>query len=778
MIRLYKYIHTIYMPLVVLAACASPLSGFGQVSAWDRIRIVGRNSFNYDIDALNPPTLRKNRSSLVVYSDRNNNQAYEDPYFQRKAKQQEMGTAYYVIGEENDNYELVCADPGILGKPKIFFSFLLNKKRHFKTPESVKYVGWIPKNNLLAYSHAFVDEKNNLPIKYRIGITHPGRLFNLSKYFRGDTLTVYNEPFLRNKIAGGLQNGQIVYVYKYDPSGRAALVSDCPSLEDTSRKILGWVPADFVAKAGQQQTFLLHTDNWRDSIPGIQNLADTFYIHEYDLQSKALFNYQGNTTCEGDDTEINFPVAVWNRHSNNLINIKGGNIPASDIRRMEAEHSQINIHFLFFDGDSPQANRFSNTLQNLKLKLFPENSYAFTATLISPDGNRYSSLTSGFAEWLNFISDATTHKERLPQADQAGLNPALQHILEAVGESAFSRNIFIILGSNQDLNIRKDIVRHIAKKSGSFLFVQTKRSTDKPYQDFILQAKSIQSYFSEAYVDFITNYIVDDNLVKPEFFQNVAMEDANIYLYDAPANSLSVGGIIFPKGRGMLQNTSLDLALDSLHSQIRQVDQTLLKSLHFYEHKIGTLRSSPTKGIEEILARSSLSDTLPLTNISRNSIQDTYYIRLSVPDSILTRYKNGYLFNASELENLLQRYRGLLPEFTDSIRKKEFRVLRRVYRKQRRSINKDFHRKVLKLNPTVADLFYYRTGIQANEELLQTLKIRRLKVRKCKKNGFHETYSVLVDKMKKLEDLYMQNEFETVDLSGDTYYFIPKQFLL
>lgn len=776
MTRLYKYFH-IYIPVLMLVMCVLPLSTFGQISAWDRTKIVGKNSFNYATDAKNLPSQKKNRSSLIVYSDRDNNQAYEDTYFQRKAQQQKMGTAYYVIGEENDNYELVCADPGILGKPKFFFSFLLNKKRHFKTPESVKYVGWIPKSNLLIYSHAFMNEKNHLPIKYRIGITNPERLFNLSKYFRGDTLTVYNEPFLRNQ-AGGLQNGQIVYVYKYDPSGRAALVSDRPSLEDTSRKILGWVPADFVAKVGQQQAFLLHADNWRDSIPGIQNRIDTFYIHEDNLQSKVLFNYRGNTTCEGDATEINFPVAVWNRYSSNLINIKGGNIAASDIRRMEAESPRSNIHFLFFAEDSQQANRFSNTLQNLKLKLSPENSYAFTATRISSDGNRYSALTSDFAEWLNFISDATIHEERVLRSTTSGLNSALQHILDIVAESAFSRNIFIILGSNQDLNIRKDVIRHIAKESGCLLFVQAKRSTDKPYQDFILQAKSIQNYFSEAYVDFITNYVVDDKLVKSELFQNVAMEDANIYLYDAPMNSLSTGGIIFPKGRGMLQNTSLDLALDSLHSQNLQVNQTLLESLHFYEHKIGTLRSCPSRGLEEILVRSGIADTLSLAGISRNSIQDTYYIQLSVPDSVLSRYKDGYLFNAAELENLLQRYRGLLPEFTDSIRKKEFRVLRRVYRKQRRSVNKDFHRKVLKLNPTVADLFYYRTGIRANEELIQELKIRRLKVRKCKKNGFHETYSLLVEKMKRLEDMYMQNAFETVDLSGETYYFIPKQFLL
>lgn len=85
-----------------------------------------------------------------------------------------------------------------------------------------------------------------------------------------------------------------------------------------------------------------------------------------------------------------------------------------------------------------------------------------------------------------------------------------------------------------------------------------------------------------------------------------------------------------------------------------------------------------------------------MERMSRNSVSDTYFAKLSVPDSSLCKYEEGYVFNEKELESLLQNYRGLLPEFADSIQKKEFRVLRKVYRKQRSSINRSFHRKLLK----------------------------------------------------------------------------------
>lgn len=770
-----------YICVWFLLLISSSATVWGQVSVWDKARIIGRTGFNYSPDADFYPSSKKNRTNRIVYSDRSGNQAYEDPYFQYKRNQHEIGTPYYIIGEENGTYELVQAEPDIFGKPKTFFSFLLDKKRHFKDPKKVSYIGWIPTDNVLMFSHAYIDEKNNQPIKFRVGITDLKRLFNLTQYFSEDTLNVYGEPYLKNRLKGGLLNGQIVYAYKYDKTKRTVLVSDCPSLEDSSRKIFGWVPADLIAEVGQNRAFLMGQENLSDSILGTQNVVDTFQIHEANMQSRILFDYAGNTKyplfSEQENTEINVPVTVWNKHWNNLINIKGGNIFASDIRRMDKEQKKVNIHFLYFNSERKQAGIFRNTLQNMKLKLSPEKDYSFTATCISTNGNRYSSLTSDFVEWLDFIGNDSVYKKSLPSLKHAGLDAALRQILGDIDGPIFEKNLFVILGSKQTLNIKPDIAMKLAQKSSCLLFVQMNRSNDIPYQDFILEAKSVLSNLSDEYVDFISNYIVDDGLVKAELFRNVETEDANIYLYDVPSQSLSVGGIIFPKRQETLQNATLELALDSINSHIETINNNLLSSLYYHERKLGTLRSRPSCDLKKIFKRSALADSMQLAAINRNSISDAYFIKLSVPDSVLLKYKDGYIFSETELESLLQNYRGLLPEFADSICKKEFRVLRKVYRKQRKSMNRTFCRKVLKKKSVIADHFYYKTGIPANEELLQDLKIRHLKVRKCRKNNFHDIYPTLIDKLKNLEGMYMQNSYETVMIAGETYYFIPQNLL-
>lgn len=773
------YYKSIVILLLTWAGCSMPVYVSGQVSAWDRTRTTGKNIFNYRPGEEKNPAVKKDRSNLIVYSDRNGNQAYEDAYFQRKRGKQEIGVPYYIIDEENGNYSLVRANQDIIGKPKVFYSFLLSKKRHFKDPSKVEYAGWIPTDNILMFDHAYIDKENNQPVKFRVGLTQPNRLLDMGKYFSGDTLSVFGEPLLKNRMEGGLLSGQIVYAYKYDKSKRSVLVSDCPTLDDDSRKVFGWIPSDLIAEVGQNRSFLLSDRNYSDSIPGLTDTHDTLHIHEASLQSKILFDCAGNaqqaSLSESGHTNINIPVLVWNRRWNNLINIKGGNVHSYDIRRMEKENNLVNIHFLYFEREQQRANMLCNTLQNMKLKLSPDVQYRFTATCISNSGNRYSQVLSDFSQWIEFI---TTDSIQISSSrGNSGLNNALSNIINTINGNVFDKNLFIILGSNQNLKINESLITRAGQKSASFLFVQTNRSYDTPYQDFVLQAKSTLDELSRQYVNHIANYIVDDKLIKPELFRNLETDEANIFLFDVPSKSLSAGGIIFPKGRGILHNTALELALDSINLNIQMTNETLLKSLQYHESKLGALRSRPTTDLKEIVRKVYKNDTLRMERMSRNSVSDTYFTKLSVPDSSLCKYEEGYVFNEKELEDLLQNYRGLLPEFADSIQKKEFRVLRRVYRKQRNSINRSFHRKLLKRNAAISDLFYYRTGIPAEEELLYNLKIRKLKQRKCKKNGFHSTYPAVIDKLKILEGMYAEQTFETVSISGETYYFIPKHLL-
>mgnify|MGYP007028162714 FL=1 len=454
----------------------------------------------------------------------------------------------------------------------------------------------------------------------------------------------------------------------------------------------------------------------------------------------------------------------------------------SDVRKMEAENKNVNIHVLFNDADLPYLSPYINVLQNLKLKMKPGYDYTFSATCISSNGeNRHLAPTKDFSAWLDYIKQSISSKRKNEQEEQSsfyGFGGAIKQISRYDNESRFSNNVFVILGSKQTLSLHEQQLSWLATQPARLLFAQIDRASGTSYQDFLLQAKSILDSHSTKYIDHISNYIADSRLVKTELFKNIEATDANLYLYDAPYNSLTVGGILFPKGRNRLESNALETALDSVLRQSFETDSLLLHSLKDYERNIGVLRSRPTSELTHIFHHTENPDSMSLDDIDRNSVNDTYYIKTSVADSIMDGYEYGYLLDDKEVMELLQSYRGLLPEFSDNIGKKELRVLRKQFKRQKKSINRSFYRKVLPRNPYLAQIFYCKTGVMANDSLLNSTKVKKLKKRKVELTDFNSGYTALISKMKRLEDMYQRNLFRPVLIAGKKYYFIPKQLIL
>lgn len=757
-----------------------------QVSVCDRIRITDKDIFNYPPSAEPPVKTKKNKTNRIVYSDRTGNQSYEDPYFQRKRSSCGIGTPYYIVGEKNGTYKLVQADPDITGKPKSIIGFLYNSKRHFKEPGKVNYAGWIPADNILMYDHAYLNPRNNRPIRYRIGINSIGKLFDIHQFFRGDTLNIYGEPFLKTRTEAGVVSGEIVYLYKVDKSGKSALISNAPALSDSTRRFLGWIPADLLAEAGQNEAYTLDYPQYRDSLLCTINLTypDTLVLHHANIQGTVLFDLDGNAespTMDGD-VRLNYPLSVWDRNWNKIINIKGGDIMVSDVRRMEAENKSVHIHILFHDSDRPYLSPYINVLQNLKLKMKPGYSYTFSATCISADGqNIHLPPTKDFAAWLDHVKQTISDKQKNEPVEEQpsyGFDGAIKQLSRHDNGIRFGNNIVVVLGTKQTLSLNKQQLSWLASQPVRLLFAQVDRASGIPYQDYLLQAKSILDSHSNQYIDHISNYIADNGLVKMELFKNIESTEANVYLYDAPQNSLTVGGLIFPKGRNRLERNAFETALDSVLCQSIETDSILLHSLKEYERNIGVLRSRPTSELAYLFHHTENPDSTRLDDIDRNSVNDTYYVEATVPDSIMNGYEYGYLLDDMEVTDLLQSYRGLLPEFSDSIQKKELKVLRKQFKRQKKSINRSFYRKILPKNPYLAQIFYYKTGIMANDTLLHSITVNELKRRKVELTDFNEDYATLILKMKRLEDLYQRNLFEPVFIGGKKYHFIPKQLIL
>lgn len=784
-----KPFHPLNYPLNLTITCFILLllvytsDTYAQVSISNRVWLTARNVFNYQQSSDTIIKTKKDPSPRIVFIDRNNCQSYEDPYFQRKRGTSVMETPCYIIGENNGAYKLVLAEQDIIGRPQSVFGFLYSGKRHFKEADKVKFIGWIPKEYLLMYDHAYISPINNRPIRYRIGINSIHRLFDLKQYFNGDTLRMYSDPFLKSLLKCSVTTGDLVYLYKLDQTGKAALIADVPVLSDTTKSAFGWIPADLLAEVGQNEVYKTAVLCCQDSVPAVlkaEGTRDTLYLRPENISNSLLFNLNGNSNhIEPSTICVNLPISVWDKKWNKILNIKGGDIMISDVKMMEAGNKHVNLHVLFYDTEGSDITPYINVLQNLKLKLRPNYQYTFSATKIAEQGhNSFLPPTSDFASWLDFIKASSLHKVKDKTSTSSGLSGAIKDIASLDKGYLFDNNIFIIFGTKQVLEINKKEMEYLASRPYRLLFIQTRKSYDKSYQDFLLQAKSILNTHSTDYINYISNYIADNKLIKYELFRIHDSAHGNTYLYDAPNNSLNVGGLVFPKGSSSLESTAFETALDSVLVQSYTIDSLLTTSLKKYERKLGVMRSHPSPELKTLFLRSILESGVDAKAIVRNSINDTYYTKVSFSDSTILKSPYGYLFNDTEIRALLQNYRALLPEFSDSIGKKELKILRKLYKKQIKVTNQSLRRQTISKKSTVADLFYYKTGIAFDDSIFHSIRIRDLRRRRIDKDEFTTTYRIIIHKMKCLENMYQQNLFETVTIASRKYYFIAKQEIL
>ena len=135
-------------------------------------------------------------------------------------QEQELGNSYYIVGEKNGYYELVQADSKSVGKPKGLFGFLYSARRHFKDSKSLTYIGWMPKSKLLLHNHAFVSVENHRPLRYCVGISDIKRLYGLHHFLKGDSLSVFADPGLKQALPQKIVMGEFVYIYKVDDTKR------------------------------------------------------------------------------------------------------------------------------------------------------------------------------------------------------------------------------------------------------------------------------------------------------------------------------------------------------------------------------------------------------------------------------------------------------------------------------------------------------------------------------------------------------------------------------
>ncbi|TDQ30353.1 type VI secretion system protein TssR domain-containing protein [Tenacibaculum caenipelagi] len=750
------------------------------IGSYEKIEKVKGGKFNY----LKKVDIKYDESVKMVFSDRENNSFYKGPYVQEKFKKKGLLTPLYVINEKENSYEVVVANPEQIGKPKGIFSMFYGDKYNFKDKEQVEYLGWIPKNNVINYNHSFLETCNNRPIKYKVGTDKVLRLFDLEPYMKVDSVNVFKDPFFKIKSAKKLLSNQVVYAYKYDEKGKAVFISDQPILKDSISQTVGWIPSNLIKRIGQNQVYVIKKT---DSLLAVSN-KDTIKLAGEDIYSKYL--YTGSKNLKADITnDLIAPVHVWNHNENKLINVKGNSFYTKEIKFMKEESKVVNLHFISKNEDSEHLKKILNSLQSLYISLFKASSdiqYNFSAILIDKKGASVFHKSTSFSEWINFIeSFIETGENNLNveyETTKMSIPKAVDYAIDNFSDEKkrFENNIFIIASSKEnsnDISKEKDsFFEKIAKKSPKIVFAQLDSDKSARSQNYILGSKEFLYKTGKFYNEFIKNFIVDNKIiVEHNILKNISTDEDNVYIYDAPDNSLFNGGIVFPGIENSLTPVSLEKTIDSILERSNLTNRKLISSLNYFNKKLGVLRSKPTAAIK-IKYKELATDSLRLFQLSRNNLHEVLYQKVTLlNDSIL---KKGYILDKDEILALIENYRSTFPQMAKPLTRKKRRIMKRLYQKQIKIVNKAAYRYILGRKTTIADLFYFKSGIPLNHKGYYCLRVHKLPRKKIEKSGFEKFYFQQYEKINNLEELFLKNKLQKIEEGyKKEVFFIPSELL-
>ncbi|PKH52828.1 hypothetical protein CXF68_19945 [Tenacibaculum sp. Bg11-29] len=777
--------------LSLLSGVVTP--AFGQVKNYTTVKKRIKNSFNFEKTKDKPGRQNIDESVYKVFSDRAENLVYLDPYSQKSGENQDFLTPYYVLGQKNDHLKIATAAPEILGKPKGMFSFIFGDNYSFKEGKSVKYVGWIHKNNVIHYAHSKLSRCNYKPLRYVIGVHDVKTLYNSAKFVEKDTVHLFNDPLFKEKSAKKLMLNQFVFLYKYSVDKKAALVSNLANLKlkDSTARTMGWIPEFLLKKIGQQQVYAV---NNLDSLSFLgKTKKDKEHISKGEVGDAFIFDvskHHKRSKQVTDSVWAAVPLNVWDHRDNKLINVDGEDVLIRKLKDIKRDNKKINFHYVFDCGKDLKKKQLllMSSLQKIWILISSEEKYKgyeFTFSASSYGCGKFYALpkTKSFSLWIDYLQNIflDVNNEVVSEVNTGGIAQCFEYAIRDIPAQSFMNNIIIVSGEKRFFtppNI-KEITQKLGETSSRIIFYQLESKVDDQHQDYILQSKDILSKVSTSHASFIRSFIVENDLIKNKnTFTNIPAVD-NIYLYDAPDNSTYQGGITFPRINKVLSATSFDKTLDSVLSKTIHFNAVFTGSLEYHAKRLGFLRSKSGNKIKEMILNDSTYannlGTLPRNYMFEKYYKNKKYTQKDNPNAVL-----GYLLSKEELELVIDGYKSLIPLYSKEVKRKDRKRLFRIYRKNSRLINKNLFVKILRRRNYMADLVYIKTGMPVNSAFLLKTKIKHIK--RKGKTSHVDFASIMKELRKKItileETLSNKKTKKYKDGSKKEYYFISNNQIL
>ncbi|MDP9960694.1 type VI secretion system protein TssR domain-containing protein [Chryseobacterium lathyri] len=531
----------------------------------------------------------------IVISDRSRNTAYLDKSDEKSYKEVKFLEPLMVLKHRDGMVKVAEYVPDALMK-KV-------------SSKSIKTYGWIPESDLLLWNNSLKSEKTGFPVRVAVVPNHSEVIRSAERYYKNDSIMVFNSPSLIEAANVKIPNGQMVYVYKQAENNKRFLVGKKPSIDidSISTNLYGWVNANVISAWGERSAVKLKNDTQvtesalgvHEGYPGAADAESRTAILLTDTNKRTPLEniYPVNLALNEaptPDSKTKYFTNILDYSKNYVFNVLGEEIYFDRYREITERDKNINIVFAL-DVSAPNAPYtpiVKSLLQDLQLRFekpsyFNGVKYGVVLYKNNPCGENVmaSNLSTDYSKITKFIDEKTNEMNCASNSGYQPVGEALSAAGNLLSNVPDETNIVVTVGTsaNQSGNMYS-VISSLTQAQARVIMFQTSARSSDTYNDFVLMAENVVTNTAKNIAELKKQKIINqsDVLTKNNF--NLVEGDAGFFSLDYPKQSMSQGFVIFPKKGDVATPGYLKKSVDSLIAQVTLDNETIDKSLNEYFH--------------------------------------------------------------------------------------------------------------------------------------------------------------------------------------------------
>lgn len=736
----------------------------------------------------------KKSAPWIAISDRSRNTAYLDKSDEKSYKEVKFLEPLMVLKHKDGMVKVAEYVPDALMK-KI-------------SSKTIKTYGWIPESDLLLWTNSLKNEKSGFPVRVSVLPSNSDVIRSSERYYKNDSIMVFNSPSLIEQANVKIPNGQIVYVYKQAENNKRFLVGKRPTvdIDSISTSLYGWVSSNVVSAWGERSAVKMKNTTGiketalglHEGSPGGSDVENRTAVLLTDVDKRTPLEniYPVNLALKETaplDSKTKYFTNVLDYSKNYVFNVLGEPIYFDRYREITEKNKKINIVFALDISapNAPYAPIVKSLLQDLQLR-FEKPSYFSTAKYgvvlfknnSCGDNVAVSTLSTDYSKITSFIEQKSNEMNCPSNSSYQPVNEGLMAAGNLLSNFPDETNIVITVGTsaNQGGNMY-GVINALTQAQARLIMFQTSARSADTYNDFVLLSENVVANTAKNIAELKKQKIINQNDVLTKNNFSLVEGDEGFFSLNYPKQSMSQGFVIFPKKGDIATPGYLKKSVDSLIAQVTLDNETLDKSLNDYFHSsVGAGRTDVELKYKYLYP--GLTNPVP-AGIAAQLINygSPFLVKGYIPKE-LKEFKpgleKGILISETEYDNLKAFY-------TEVYLKTE---AERADFSQSKAVN-EYIKLLKKYNPTIkfldkGDLYEqpmsYAVGLStgfdnSEEELMSKYKLKGWKKSSIITNETARTYfrhyKDLADRML----THRNNPAVKIQQNGQTFYWLNEYFM-